>query len=440
MKIAIIGGGIMGLTIAHSLSQKNIQVDLFEAAPQLGGLCTWFDYGPYIWDKYYHVILRSDKDLINFIKEVGLENTLVWKTTQTGFFWNKQFVSMSNYWEFLTFPVLNIFEKMRLAAGILYSHSIKDYSSLEGQTAPEWLKKVFGKGVYSSIWEPLLESKFGVLKDRVPASIICSTLNRYYSTRSKEDGKERMGHLHGVGYKTLIDLLQKKIEGCGSKIHTALPILSMVQDDEGKYTLKHAHGSSSYDYVINTMPSMQLKKIAPQLQGIYSNDQPPEFLGVIRHALLLKKPLTPYYVTNLIDRSFSFTGIIGVSALALPDEMQGGNLLMLPRYDVPNSPWFSKSDSEIESIFLNQLRNFWPNIDQEILGSFVHREKIIQALWIQAPPNTRHAAMTYDKRVWNINAELVGRDALNNNAIVRAAKLYANEFFDFIKQRENIYA
>jgi protoporphyrinogen oxidase len=37
-KWGIIGGGIMGMTIAHRLSQKGYKVTLFEAAPDLGGL------------------------------------------------------------------------------------------------------------------------------------------------------------------------------------------------------------------------------------------------------------------------------------------------------------------------------------------------------------------------------------------------------------------
>lgn len=426
----------MGLTLAYHLSQQGVQVELFEAAPQLGGLSTWFDYGPFVWDKYYHVILRSDHDLIALIKDVGLEDKLVWKPTKTGFYWRGRFLSMSNHWEFITFPVLNLFSKARLAFGILYSQTIKDVSVLEGISAPNWLKKVFGKNVYHSIWEPLLESKFGVLKEEVPASVICSTLNRYYSTRSKGDGQEWMGHLHGVGYKTLIETLQRKIMEKGGKLHSGSPILSLEQNENKQCLLNHAQGQQAFDYVINTMPSVNLKKIAPQLKGIYTSAAPPEFLGVIRHAIVLKKNMTPYYVTNLIDREFSFTGIISVSALTFPDELKGNYLMMLPRYDVPSSPWFEKSDQEIESIFFNQLRSIWPDIDQQVIGSFVHREKVVQALWIQAPPNTHRAARTDDERVWNINAELVGRDTLNNNAIVRAAKQYAGEFFEFIKDKE----
>ncbi len=38
MKIGIIGGGIMGISLGYYLSQKDYEVEIFEASPILGGL------------------------------------------------------------------------------------------------------------------------------------------------------------------------------------------------------------------------------------------------------------------------------------------------------------------------------------------------------------------------------------------------------------------
>src|SRR5439155_601202 len=57
MKVAVVGGGILGLTLAHRLTRAGHAVDLLEAGPVLGGLVAPQDYGPFVWDRFYHCIL-----------------------------------------------------------------------------------------------------------------------------------------------------------------------------------------------------------------------------------------------------------------------------------------------------------------------------------------------------------------------------------------------
>ncbi len=119
MNIGIIGGGLMGLVLAQRLSKLDHVVTVFENNKQLGGLATYHDYGPFIWDRFYHVILPSDTHLINFIKDIGLGEQLRWHRTLTGFYVNQQFYSISSNVEFLRFPPLSLLGKLRLALTIL---------------------------------------------------------------------------------------------------------------------------------------------------------------------------------------------------------------------------------------------------------------------------------------------------------------------------------
>ncbi|MBE7559832.1 FAD-dependent oxidoreductase [bacterium] len=87
MKVGIIGGGTMGLALAHRLARQGCAVTVLEAAPQVGGLATWFDYGDFVWDKFYHVICRSDSHLLGLIDELGIGDKVKWSHTRTGFLW-----------------------------------------------------------------------------------------------------------------------------------------------------------------------------------------------------------------------------------------------------------------------------------------------------------------------------------------------------------------
>lgn len=432
MKVGIIGGGIMGLTLAYRLSEAGHSVSIIEAAPQVGGLSTWYDFGDFVWDKYYHVILQSDSYLLGLIEELGLTDQLVWTPTKTGFLWMGEHHSMSNYLEFIRFPVLTLFQKGRLASGILYSRYLRDPSLLECISAKEWLKIVFGSAVYEKIWEPLLESKFGTLKNKIPATIIWSTINRYHSTRNKRDGKEWMGHLRGTGLKVLLDELVNRITENNGQVHTGMKIASV--DDKRRVKFDSNHEPMEFDSIISTVPTRVLNQIAPNLQEHFHQPYVPQFLGVIRLALVLKESLSPFYVTNLIDRGNPFTGIIEVSQLAEPEEMAGQKLVMLPRYDLPDSEWFDYSDDKIEEIFLAPLYKTFPKLKENIISTHVHRERIVQALWIERPPERFDPAHTPDGTIWSINAELAGRDTLNNNAIVRVANEAGQKFLEKIAQ------
>ncbi|MCB0320194.1 MAG: protoporphyrinogen oxidase [Bdellovibrionales bacterium] len=88
MKIAIIGGGISGLSVAHFLerqlftqkgsSEAKIELDLFESDSRLGGKVQTTEVGDLLVERGADAILRrrgSDLDLL--IKELGLEGEIV---------------------------------------------------------------------------------------------------------------------------------------------------------------------------------------------------------------------------------------------------------------------------------------------------------------------------------------------------------------------------
>jgi len=132
-----------------------------------------------------------------------------------------------------------------------------------------------------------------------------------------------------------------------------------------------------------------------------------------------------------------FTGVIEISSMTGTQEMNGNHLVMLPRYDVPESPWFDRPEAEVAAEFLSALRRVRPDIEQNVERYFVHRAKHVQALWIQEPPRNQGPRRTADGRVWSVNAEMAGRDTLNNNAIVQVANAAAREIAASIAPAES---
>ena len=196
---------------------------------------------------------------------------------------------------------------------------------------------------------------------------------------------------------------------------------------EGGATIRTSCDVEPFDRVISTVPNPLFRRLAaaiPDMVGGTNGE--PTFLGVICLTLVLRKPLSPYYVTNLIQRDLPFTGIIEYTALADPAmETAGHHLVYLPRYETPDSPWFERSNEEITEEGLRALAKVWPDIRERVCRSFVNRERRVQALWL---PGTRQRTEPLRSRtvpVESITAELVGLDTLNNNAIIQLANAQA---------------
>ncbi len=218
------------------------------------------------------------------------------------------------------------------------------------------------------------------------------------------------------------------LESKGARIRCATPLEAVELPEGGGVRVQAGGEHYSFDRVVSTIPTRALQAVAPELElPARDPNNRPKFLGVIRLALVLNRGLTPYYVTNLIQPGMPFTGIIELSSLADPKEFGGHGFVMLPRYDVPGSEWFGKPDEEVFDSFVSALKPMWPDLPDRVRHWCVHREPVVQALWISTPPPASPWS-TPDGRLWNINAELAGRDTLNNNAIVKVA----NELYPLV--------
>ena len=137
-EIGIVGGGVLGLTLALRLRDQGHTVTVLEGATQAGGLAAPQSIGGVTWDRFYHVILMSDRHLRGLLAELGLDDQLRWGTTRTGFYTDGRMYSLSTSLDFLRFPPLSLIDKARLAATILYASRIEDGRALELIPVTEW--------------------------------------------------------------------------------------------------------------------------------------------------------------------------------------------------------------------------------------------------------------------------------------------------------------
>ncbi|MBE9031939.1 NAD(P)/FAD-dependent oxidoreductase [filamentous cyanobacterium LEGE 11480] len=428
-RIAVVGGGVLGMTLAMRLAQQGREVTLYEAADHFGGLADAWQLDDVVWDRHYHVTLLSDMRIRKILQELDLDQAMQWVETKTGFFSDGKLFSVSNTIEFLKFPALKFFDKMRLGLTISYASKINNWRKLEKLTAVDWLQKLSGKRAFQKIWLPLLRSKLGDNYAKASASFIWAIIARMYAARRTGLKKEMFGYLPG-GYARMLDRFTQKLTEQGVTLKAGHRIEQVLAQDDGAVELTFANGNvERFDQVVMTMAAGIAAKVCPQLEPWeVERLNNIEYQGIVCASLLLKQPLSPFYVTNITDTWVPFTGVIEMTALVDKAEFGGRNLVYLPKYVPIDDPMFEETDAAIESRFTSALVQMYPKFDpSDILTFKISRVRRVFAITTlnysqQLPPR-----QTSVPGVHIINSALINNGTLNVNECVQLAETAAAE-------------
>jgi protoporphyrinogen oxidase len=180
-----------------------------------------------------------------------------------------------------------------------------------------------------------------------------------------------------------------------------------------------------FDHVISTLSPMQSVKLVSNLpEEERDKHRKVKYLGVICPSVLLKKAISPYYVTNITDTGTPFTGIIEMSALIdKNEELKGRNLVYLPKYVDTNDPLFDSDENEIRRIFLGALFKMYPELSEKDVVHFgVSKARIVFAL-----PTINYSAdlpgiKTSLENFYIINSAQIINGTLNVNETIQVAE------------------
>jgi len=420
----IVGGGILGMTLAHDLAQQGKQVTLFEGDDHLGGLASAWQLGDVVWDKHYHVTLLSDTELRSLLRELDLEQDMAWVETRTGLYTDGKLYSISNALEFLRFFPLNLIGKIRFALTIVYGSKIKSPQKLEQISVVDWLTKWSGKYAVEKIWLPLLRSKLGENYKKASAAFIWAIIARLYAARRTGLKKEMFGYLPG-GYGRMLDRFAQVLTELDVKIKVGYRATEIKQTSKG-IEIKFSNGQEVIcDRVILTIPASITAKICPGLtdsEKLRLNDI--QYQGIICASLLLKRPLANFYVTNITDDWVPFTGVIEMTTLVNPQQFGGHTLVYLPKYVTSEDPAFQLTDEQLQSQFWQALKRMYPQLqDSDLLTFRVSRVKQVLAI----------ATLNYSQKLPSMNTSIPGLYVINSAQICNGT-LNVNETIKLAKQ------
>jgi len=412
----VVGGGMLGLTLAWRLSGAGHKVTVMEAAPELGGLASAWQLGDFVWDRHYHVTLLSDSHLRALLKEIDLDNDFEWRTTQTGFYADGRLFRLNNAIDYLKFPPLRFVDKVRLAGTIIYASRIEDGQPLERIPLTDWLVKLSGRRVFEQIWRPLLRAKLGDNYTQASASFIWAVVRRLYAARRSGLKTEMFGFIPG-GYDRILARLAERLQARGVSLELGCPVERIERSGNG-VQVRSRLGDQQYDQAVVTLAGPLTLRVCvgleaeekERLEGIV-------YQGIICASLVLKRPLAEYYLTYITDETIPFTAIVEMTALIGTDQLGDRSLIYLPRYVTSDDPYWTLSDAEVEERFLAGLKKMYPDLDPEDILCF-RLSRVRQVLAI--------STLNYSDRLPPMITSVPGLNVVNSAHIVNGT-LNVNE-------------
>jgi protoporphyrinogen oxidase len=378
-RIGVVGGGVLGATLALRLAEAGADVTLIERGRAIGGLAATFDFGGHEVDRFYHVITPADSRMIAMAEEVGLGDQLRFRNVGAGFFANGEMHDFNGVGDLLRFSPLSPVARLRLGWFVAQCQFRGSPEKLDRVALEDWLRRQCGREVVERIWKPLLATRFDGDPSGLPATYLWARTRRMSGAReSKGGGGEAMGHIVG-GHQRLIDAIAERARGLGVEILTDAPVSGLATAADGAVTGVELNGETlDFDLTIPTLQPPALRFLLPERHQALLAPYPERWLGCVCVIVKVKRSLLPYYAVNIVEDT-PLTSAVETTQVVGTDHTDGHHLVYMPKYCAPDAPEQSEDDGSIYRRFTDYLARLSPGFSRaEVVDWTVQRAKLVE--------------------------------------------------------------
>jgi protoporphyrinogen oxidase len=394
LRAAIIGGGIAGLSAAYDLArQGGVELIIYEGNEFLGGLAAGFKGRPeWEWplEHFYHHLFTNDDAIIGLTREVGLSPLLEIHSPTTAFHIQGKNYPLDSPLRVLQFPLLPLVDRLRMGLAIAYLryHPLRPWRTFDKEVADEWLARWMGDRAYQTLWQPMLQGKFGAHYREVNLAWFWA---RIYKRTPK------LGYYRG-GFQAFVDGLAAVVQQLGVKIETGARVQRIRPNASGGFVVEVAGQTpASYDVVLSTVGPGLMRQITPDLPAGYLGQLAAlRSMGAVVTTIALKQQLMPdIYWANIPKREgLPFLALVEHTNMISPTYYAGDHLIYIGDYLDTDHRYFEMDENALLAEFLPHLTRFNPNFRPDwVTGVWTHKAKYAQPV-----PPVGYAEMIPDIR------------------------------------------
>ncbi len=353
--VAIIGGGISGLSMGYRLARQGHRVTVFEASAQPGGNAASFELDGRPVARVPEIIRPTDSPLIQLIEELGLQSELNWRPLKSAQLRDGRCYAMNRPRDLLKLSPLSLASRLR-ALGAAKLLKMKSSKGLDNITAATWIKGLTGAAAFESWWQPQLLADYGEAWAEVPALPIWTAM--------RADVKSPLqGHLRG-GCRIMALLLAERIRILGSSVRLGCQVQCVDLDERQRPLILSPAGIENFDQAVLTGPVSHIPSLSgPRLRRRLP-DLSHECNGLLCAAVILPRPVMHVDCLLTPEAHYPFDGIHSGDAQNQADGIHRGQILYLTRFLHRSHPDFQQSDQTIRTNYLSALGEIFPAIDR----------------------------------------------------------------------------
>jgi protoporphyrinogen oxidase len=386
MKIAIIGGGLTGLTTAYELLKyKNNDVVIYEKEKELGGLAQSFKLGAANLEKFYHHIFKTDNYILDLAEELGLKDKMLWLESSTSIYRDGEVFPFVTAMDLIKFKPLPLIDRVRAGVVTLFLQKYSNWERFKNISAYDWMMKYAGKNVTEVIWQPLLEGKFSKYYKNISMAWLWARINIRANSRKGIGEKEMLGYMDG-GYQLLFDELIKRIKDMGGKIFVNSTVSDIQEIQNGKLQMKVNEKAEVFDKVLVTIPSPVFPKLLSQ--NTKNNSQMKEYLGRLGKikylgALCLvftsEQNLADYYWHNINDTDFPFLVLIHHTKFVDKKNYDNKYVYYIANYLPTDDPLYNMQENELKALWFKYLKKIYPKFEKaKVESTYIFKSQYAQ--------------------------------------------------------------
>jgi len=361
MRIAVLGGGATGLTLAYRLTQAGQQVVVYEREAEPGGLASGTKINGTSIEKFYHHIFKTDTAITRVIHELGLGDRLLWLRPVTSNLLGGRPHALDSAISLLRFGPLPFVDRLRLGMCIAFLKATSNYHRFEHVTAAQWCRQWMGKRAFDTIVAPLLRSKFGVRAE----DILMSWLWSRFHERTTYLGYMRFG------FQALYDKLAAAVSERGGVLHFGTQVDSVERTTQGDFVVAAGERGGHYDRVVSTLPTRVTFRVVRGLpEAFRARYDYGEAFGAQCLIVTLDRQFGDVYWLSVNDPGYPFLVLVEHTNLVPPEDYGGAHILYLGNYLPMDDPRMRLSADEVMQSYIPAIQRINPAFQPEwITGS-----------------------------------------------------------------------